>query len=144
MTAGMTPCTLRPARHEDIDAILRLWREASAVPSVTDDAESLRNLLDRDSHALLIAELDGRIAGSLIAAWDGWRASFYRLAVAPSHRRLGLARALVAAGEAQLRARGARRFTALVDTGEEHALAFWTAAGYRAQHERLRFVRDLA
>lgn len=144
MTASVTSCTLRPARHEDIDAVLRLWREASAVPSVSDDAASLGNLLDSDSHALLIAELDGQVTGSLIAAWDGWRASFYRLAVSPSHRRRGLARALVAAGEARLRALGARRLTALVDTGEEHALAFWTAAGYRAQRDRLRFVRDLA
>lgn len=30
------------------------------------------------------------MVGSLIAAWDGWRGSFYRLAVLPERRREGL------------------------------------------------------
>jgi ribosomal protein S18 acetylase RimI-like enzyme len=42
--------------------------------------------------ALLVAEIDGVLAGSLIAAWDGWRGSFYQPAVSPEHRRRGLAR----------------------------------------------------
>ena len=140
--AALTGSEVRSARDADLPAVLALWSEAGAVPSVTDDLDSLRRLLAADRHALLVAQLDQSVAGTLIAAWDGWRGSFYRLAVMPHLRRRGLARTLVAAGEARLRSLGARRLTAFVDTGEEHALAFWTAVGYRPQRDRLRFVSD--
>lgn len=141
--AGLTGAQVRAARAEDLPAVLALWRTAGAVPSVTDDLESLRLLFAADPKALLVIEADGFVAGTLIAAWDGWRGSFYRLAVAPDLRRQGLARSLVSAGEARLRSLGARRLTAFVDTGEEHALAFWTALGYTPQRDRLRFVSDV-
>ena len=139
----MTAWTLRTARPADLPAVLDLWRDASTVPSVTDDLESLAGLLAADADALLLAEADGAVVGSLIASWDGWRGTFYRLAVSPAQRRRGIARALVRAGEARMRARGARRLSAYVDSGEEPALAFWEAVGFEAQHDRLRFVRNL-
>jgi len=72
--------------------VLAVWRAAEVVPSVSDDAGSLRRLLDTSDDALLIAEVDGRVVGTLIAAWDGWRGNLYRLAVLPSWRRRGIAR----------------------------------------------------
>jgi ribosomal protein S18 acetylase RimI-like enzyme len=65
-----------------------------------------------------VAEVDGRIVGALIAASDGWRGSMYRLAVDPQYRGRGIARRLVACGEARLRERGVPRVTALV-SGED-------------------------
>ena len=55
-------------------------------------------LVERDLDSLLLAEAGGRIVGSLIVAWDGWRGSFYRLAVHPDWRRRGVATALIRAG----------------------------------------------
>jgi ribosomal protein S18 acetylase RimI-like enzyme len=94
--------------------------------------------------ALLLAETDdGEIVGSLIVGWNGWRGSFYRMAVDPSHRRGGLATALVRAGEERLRALGARRLDAIVETHEPGAMAFWASAGYELQTSRSRFVKNL-
>jgi ribosomal protein S18 acetylase RimI-like enzyme len=76
-----------------------VWRAAEIVPSVSDDTGSLRRLLDTSDDALLIAEVDDRMVGTLIAAWDGWRGNLYRLAVLPSWRRRGIARQLIVEGE---------------------------------------------
>jgi ribosomal protein S18 acetylase RimI-like enzyme len=46
---------------------------------------------------------------------------------------MGIARRLVEAGHEHLRARGARRVTALVAHAEEHAVGLWLSAGY--QHD---------
>ncbi len=93
-------------------------------------------MLWADPGALLVAEHAGIVVGSLIAAWDGWRASFYRLAVAPEHRRKGLATTLLREGERRLRERGAIRLTAIVADNEAGAMGFWRAAGYeRQQHQ---------
>jgi hypothetical protein len=62
----------------DADVALRLWREADAAVSTTDDADAVRTLLARDPHALLIAEVDGEAEATLVAGWDGWGANLYR------------------------------------------------------------------
>ncbi len=104
----------------------------------------MRGLLACDPAALLVAEADGEVIGSLIVGWDGWRGTFYRLAVDPAHRRRGLATALVRAGEERLRALGARRLNAIVETEEVDAMAFWAAAGYELQTARSRFVKNFS
>lgn len=110
---------------------------------MTDTAESLRRLLKTDDQALLVAELDGDLVGSVIAAWNGWRGSLYRLAVHPRHRRRGLGTRLVREGERRLQDRGAIRIDAIVSADDVTAARFWTAAGYRHQQRRSRFVRNL-
>jgi len=85
---------IRSGAYADIDAVLRLWRAAEANPSATDSLEDLKRLLDSDADALVLADADSEIVGSLIVAWNGWRGSFYRLAVHPAHRRRGIGAAL--------------------------------------------------
>jgi ribosomal protein S18 acetylase RimI-like enzyme len=106
--------------------VLELWQRAEASASSTESAEDVGGLLLRDPEALLLAEAEeGEIVGSLIVGWDGWRGTFYRLAVDPAHRRHGLATALVRAGEERLRAFGAHRLNAIVESHEPDAMAFW-------------------
>jgi ribosomal protein S18 acetylase RimI-like enzyme len=135
--------TIRNAETRDIDAILRLWREAGSVPTVTDNAASLTVLIEHGPGTLLVAECAAELVGSLIVGWDGWRGSFYRLAVHPDHRRRGIAAALVLEGEHRLRARGARRFNAVVVGDAEEANGFWDGIGYERQTNRSRFIRNL-
>ena len=124
--------------------VLELWRRAEASASSTESPEDVGGLLLRDPEALLLAETaDGKIVGSLIVGWDGWRGTFYRLAVDQSQRRRGLAGALVRAGEERLRTLGAHRLNAIVESHEPDAMAFWAAAGYELQTSRSRFVKNL-
>lgn len=67
----------------------------------------------------------------------------YRLAVDPGHRRRGIARRLVEAGESSLRERGARRITALLVSDDPEATALWKAAGYEHDERMGRFVKTL-
>jgi ribosomal protein S18 acetylase RimI-like enzyme len=133
--------TIRSATHDDIQSVLGLWSAAESLPTVSDSSEGLGGLLRADSKALLLAQLDGVLGGSLIAAWDGWRGSFYRLVVVPEHRRKGIATALLRAGEQRLRELGALRFTAIVVGEDAGASAFWQRAGYERQRDRVRYVR---
>lgn len=132
---------IRTATEADVDAVLALWREADAIASVSDDPESVRRLLSRDPDALLIAETAGRLIGTIVAGWDGWRGAIYRLAVAPDHRRRGVASALVRASEERLVALGARRIGAIVVHEHDHAIAFWRALGYEHDARVVRYVK---
>jgi ribosomal protein S18 acetylase RimI-like enzyme len=101
-------------------------------------------LLDRDPDSLLLAEAGEAIVGSPIVAWDGWRGSFYRLAVDPRWRRRGIAAALVRAGEVRLERLGAVRLTAIVASDELAARSLWQSLGYMRQADTSRFVRMLS
>jgi ribosomal protein S18 acetylase RimI-like enzyme len=136
-------CTLRPARPDDLPAVLALWQDATEVASSADDLAGLTALLSRDAGALLLA-LDGPdVVGTLIVGWDGWRGSFYRLAVRPDHRRQGVARSLVAEAEARLAELGCRRVSLYAVQAHERAVAFWAAVGYTLDAQDVRFVRQL-
>jgi ribosomal protein S18 acetylase RimI-like enzyme len=136
--------TIRHADEHDIERVLSLWDAAGSAETVTDTREGVLGLLDADPEALLVVESDGgEIVGSLIGAWDGWRASFYRLAVHPHRRRQGIATALLREGERRLLARGAVRFTAIVTDDDPDAMGFWAATGYEQQESRARFVRNV-
>lgn len=133
---------VRVAVPADAEPVLALWREADAVPSVTDDAESIARIASLGR--LLVATDDhGTVVGSVIAAFDGWRGHFYRLAVHPGWRRQGVGRLLIEAGERRLRADGARRAAADVVVDRTAARGVWEAAGYRPDGRTVRFVNDL-
>ena len=132
---------IRTARPSDIQSVLTLWIGSDAEPTHTDDSKGLDVLLANDPEALVVAEDGTDIVGSVIAAWDGWRGSIYRLVVSPSHRRQGLAARLLAHAETRLITVGAVRLQAIVVESDPLAVGFWKATGWEQQVECLRFVK---
>jgi ribosomal protein S18 acetylase RimI-like enzyme len=123
--------------------ILSFWALATEVPSSTDDIEGLDALWRHDPDSILLATDGDEVVGTLIAAWDGWRAGFYRLAVHPDRRQQGVGRLLVNEGEVRLRALGARRLSLYAVEAHDAAMSFWPSVGYRRDHDDVRFVRNL-
>jgi ribosomal protein S18 acetylase RimI-like enzyme len=143
LIADLSTWRIRSATTRDFTAILSLWRAAETSPGVSDTEEGLSALLARDPDGLLIAESQGEATGTLIVGWDGWRGSFYRLAVHADSRRQGLATALLREGERRLRALGAVRLTAIVADDDPGAIDFWRSVGYEQQADRVRFIRHV-
>jgi ADP-ribose pyrophosphatase YjhB (NUDIX family) len=145
LQSGPMAFVLRHATADDIDGLLEMWQEAAENHSrPADTREAVAALLDRDPEAVILAERDGELTGSVIAGWDGWRCHLYRLAVRPKWRRNGVASALLAAAEDRFRALGARRADAMVLDGNDLGRNLWVASGYRRQDEWRRWVKPLA
>ncbi|HUC04903.1 MAG TPA: GNAT family N-acetyltransferase [Acidimicrobiales bacterium] len=132
---------IRAVTRAELADVLSFWATATEVASATDDLPALLALVEHDPDSLLVAVHDGVVVGTLIAAWDGWRGSYYRLAVAPSHRRTGLGRALVMRGQHRLEQLGARRIGLFAVGSHEPAMRFWAAVGFTHESGHERFAR---
>ena len=133
---------IRALDRKEIPIVLELWKAADSNPSVTDNVEDVSRILEREYAAFLVAEIDGKIVGSIIATFDGWRGIVYRLAVHPDQRRKGIAGALTDKAEEFFKRWRVRRVIAIVDTTRPYAMGFWKAAGY-ANDGMTRFYKDL-
>ncbi|MHA4778855.1 GNAT family N-acetyltransferase [Streptomyces sp. MSC1_001] len=139
----MIDLRIRAATRDDAGAVLAFWSESAEGTSVSDDLAGVTRLVERDPEALILAVADGVIVGSVIAGWDGWRASLYRLAVLPSYRRRGVSTALLRAAEERFLTLGGRRVDAMVLVANETGQLLWTAAGYERQEQWRRWVKPL-
>lgn len=135
--------TIRPAATADIDAILALWYSIDRHTALPDKPEYLQQFLDFAPDLFLVAEADGRIVGTVIGGWDGWRGHIARLATDPSMRRSGVAKVLVRDVEARLRTKGAQRIYALVDKLSPPAEPFWRSMGYVLNENVLQYSRNV-
>ena len=139
----MSDLHIRSAALSDIDAVLAFWREAAEGTSISDDRDGVARLITRDPDALILAERDGRLVGSVIAGFDGWRCHLYRLAVHPEQRRQGIGSALLTAAEERFVALGGRRGDAMVLERNETGQHAWRAAGYAPEEQWRRWVKHL-
>ncbi len=138
----MADFTIREAGPEDFEAVLALWHSIDRHTALPDKPEYLQTFHEYSPELFLLAEMDGRIVGTVIGGWDGWRANIARLATHPGHRRQGIAEALVREIERRLRAHGARRIYALVDRRSPPAIPFWEAAGYAPNENIIQYSRN--
>ena len=139
----MSDLRIRPAAARDISAVLAFWRVAAEGASISDDEDGVSRLVTRDPEALLLAERDGVLLGTVVAGFDGWRCHLYRLAVHPGARRQGVARALLAAAEERFLALGGRRGDAMVLERNETAHHAWQASGYAREDHWRRWTKPL-
>jgi ribosomal protein S18 acetylase RimI-like enzyme len=140
--------SFRICARDDCAAVLQLWSDADATPSVTDTLDEVQRVVDDGNVVFLVAiDADDRIVGSVIGGWDGWRGNVYRLAVAPEARRQRVAGALVReVSERLAREKGARRITALVEQAHPDAVRFWdsmAAEGYAFDPRIVRYVKTV-
>jgi ribosomal protein S18 acetylase RimI-like enzyme len=121
----------RYIEDRDIQGVIGLWRRCNLTrpwnDPVTDIAFSRRG----PSSAVLVWELDGAIAASVMVGHDGHRGTLYYVGVEPSLQKTGLGREVLAAAEGWLAERGCWKINILVRDDNPAALAFWDKMGYR-------------
>ena len=117
----------------DIAAAVRLWQECGLTRPWNDPRADAVRALDGTTSTILAAQVDGRLAGTVMVGMDGHRGWVHYLAVSPERRREGWGRRLMVAAEDWLRDQGAPKVQLMVRTGNAVVLGFYTALGYTDQ-----------
>lgn len=126
--------TLRPARADDYDEILRVWRASGLTISPTgrESPEAFHHQLAMFPDLFIVAVNEGRIVGTVLGTHDHRKGWINRLAVLPELRRHGLASMLTEACDAAIRAHGIEIVAALVEPENAASLALFGHLGYEA------------
>lgn len=124
---------IREARAADQTAVIALWHACGLTRPWNDPVQDFTRALDGATSTVLVADGEGGVAGSVMIGDDGHRGWVYYLAVAESARRTGLGRALMAAAEEWLRARGCPKIQLMVRDSNAEALGFYAALGLEPQ-----------
>ena len=126
---------LEAIQPADYDAVEKLWRESDGVGLRADETRHwLARYLERNPGMSWLARDGSDVIGAVLGGHDGRRGYLYHLAIAASHRRRGIARALVAASLEVMAKHGIVRATVFVYDDNAAALDFWRTSGW---HDRV-------
>ena len=125
---------VRPFRPEDRDTLSALWaRVFPNDPPRNAPERMIANKLGVQPELLLVAEVDGRLVGAVMAGFDGTRGWIHHLAVASELRLGGIGSALVHAAEEGLRRIGCPKVNLQVRAENEEVVSFYRALGYEVE-----------
>lgn len=125
---------------DDYNAAVELWSgiEKGVRIGRSDTPEEIQKKLSRDPDLFLVAELDGRIIGTVMGGYDGRRGLIYHLAVSQDQRGQGLGSRLMEEVESRLRARGCLKCYLIVLDDNPEAMKFYENLGwYEMKEDRL-------
>ena len=143
MAAAIRNLTIRQFKRQDRPALEALWGHVFANdPPWNQPVSLIDRKLAVDPELLLVAILDTRLVGAVMAGFDGVRGWIYHLAVESASRRRGIATQLVRAAEAVLLARGCPKVNLQVRATNQDVVAFYRALGYDVE-ERVSMGRLL-
>ena len=144
MAAAARPCLLgrrcgkatmdiEPITDADVEAVVALWGRCGLLRPWNDPRRYIALARGAADAGVLVGREDGRLVTAAMVGFDGHRGWIYYFAVDPHSQRKGFGRAMTAACEDWLRARGAPKMMAMVRTTNTAVLGFYEALGFEDQ-----------
>jgi N-acetylglutamate synthase len=127
------------------DAAYALWKASEGIGlSDADSRENIARFLARNPGMSFVAQDGGKLVGAVLCGSDGRRGYLHHLAVAGSHRRLGIGRALADRSLAALAAAGIAKCHIFVYAANREGQGFWKGIGWQERTTLLIMSRDIA
>ena len=127
---------IRRFKTDDYCEIVRLWERVGLAEKGENTKEDFIDQQKVAEDLFLVYEVDGKIIGTVVGGWDGWRAWIYRIAVAPEHHRKGVGSKLISEITDRLSSRGAKRFRALIMSDNDPSKSLFQKTGFKL-HEKI-------
>ncbi|MEF2073081.1 GNAT family N-acetyltransferase [Consotaella aegiceratis] len=117
---------LRPFTADDYARAFALWETTDGIGlSEADRPTAIASYLERNPRTSFVAIDGDRLIGTILCGHDGRRGFIYHFAVAASHRRRGIGKALLRAALLALRTEGIDKCHLTVFRSNPDGTAFW-------------------
>ena len=126
----MTNLSFRSIEDADIDAVIALWQACGLTRPWNDPHKDIAFSRQGPASDVLVAEVDGQIAASVMVGHDGHRGMVYYVAVDPVHQGKGYGKQVMRTAEEWLKAQGVWKLNLLVRTENEAVRNFYHSIGY--------------
>ena len=121
---------IRPFEPADEAAVVALWCECGLTRPWNDPQRDIARKLTEQPELFLVGSVGARVIATAMAGFDGHRGWVYYLAVAASHRKQSVGRALMHDAERLLIERGCPKLNLMVRSSNAEVIAFYRALGY--------------
>jgi ribosomal protein S18 acetylase RimI-like enzyme len=130
---------------DDYRVVFNLWSTAGQGIHIrrSDELAEVEKKLQRDPDLFLLAEVDGKVVGTVLGGFDGRRGMMYHLAVDPRFRKRGIGSLLMGELERRLRAKGCIRYYLLVARDNHEAIPFYEGRGMERMDDLYAYGKNL-
>ncbi len=133
MNAGIS---IRTMTMDDYDQVMALWLVTEGMGMrPADERQHMARYLQRNPNLSFVAQDGEHVVGAVLGGHDGRRGYLQHLAVARTHRKQGLGRALVQHVLDALRQENINKCHLFVLNSNLPAVAFWEAIGWFQRHD---------
>ena len=138
----MNALSITAIEDGDIADVIALWQRCGLTRAWNDPAGDIALARKEANATVLLGRDDGVPVASVLVGHDGHRGWVYYVSVDPDRRHKGFGRAIMAAAEDWLRARGIEKLQLMVRGDNAQVHAFYQSLGYYDQ-KRVVFAKWL-
>ncbi len=123
---------IRQMKIEDYDKVHNLWMEIHGfgIRSMDDSKEGVERFIRRNPTTSMVAEIDGRIVGSILCGHDGRRGCLYHVCVQENYRKHGIGQKMVGACLEELKKEKINKVNLIAFQKNEVGNRFWQGLGW--------------
>lgn len=124
--------TIRAMAIEDYEGVYALWMSIKgfAIRSIDDSKEGVARFLKRNPASSVVAEVNGRIVGSILCGHDGRRGCLYHVCVHEDFRMQGIGKGMVVYCMKALEKEKISKVSLIAFTQNDVGNAFWKEIGW--------------
>ena len=123
---------VREMKIEDFEEIHDLWMtiKGFGIRSIDDSKEGVERFIRRNPTTSIVAEMNGKIVGTILCGHDGRRGCFYHVCVAENCRKHGIGRSMAVAAMRALKKENINKVSLVAFTSNEVGNEFWQDGGW--------------
>ena len=122
-----------PMTTADYDDVRALWLtiKGFGIRALDDSREDVERFIRRNPTTSVVAEMNGRIVGSILCGSDGRQGALYHVCVAKEYRRHGIGTQMVAYCMRELKKMGINKVALIAFKSNDAGNAFWKTIGWK-------------
>ena len=128
---------IRIMTMDDYEEVYKLWKKIHGfgIRSIDDSREGIERFIKRNPATSIVAEMEGKIVGSILCGHDGRRGCFYHVCVDENYRRRGIGKTMVVHAMEELKKEKINKVSLIAFTKNDVGNAFWNQIGWTKRED---------